>query len=187
MIRVQRFADLQPVPWRNGGGETREVAAHPPGAGFADFAWRISMATVGQDGPFSDFPGVDRTLAILSGDGIYLSVQGAREIALAPASEPHAFPADVPTSARLIGGPVLDLNVMTRRGRARHRVSHWRPRDAPAASVEIAALVVADGSILIGERELLPSDIAFVSSASLSGVHAGPRGARGFLVEIWQD
>ena len=109
------------MPWKNGGGTTTEIAVHPPGATAADFAWRVSMAPVTADGWFSEFPGVERSLAILRGAGIGLTQNGAT-IALTGASAPHRFPADVPTYARLNDGPILDLNVMTRRGHFTHRM-----------------------------------------------------------------
>ena len=62
--------------WKNGGGETAEIAVSPPGAALDAFDWRLSMAKVETDGPFSAFPGIDRTLAILEGEGIRLSVGG---------------------------------------------------------------------------------------------------------------
>ncbi len=44
------------MPWKNGGGETAEIAVFPPSADLSEFGWRISMATVSSDGPFSAFP-----------------------------------------------------------------------------------------------------------------------------------
>ena len=67
--RLVGSSDLVRVPWKNGGGTTAEVAVHPPGAGLDDFDWRISMADVAVDGPFSRFPGVDRTLVLAEGRG----------------------------------------------------------------------------------------------------------------------
>jgi environmental stress-induced protein Ves len=81
------------------------------------------MATVEASGPFSVFPGVDRTLSILEGEGILLSVEGRIPVGLTSRSGPLTFPADVATSAALIAGQITDLNVMTRRGRYRHKVS----------------------------------------------------------------
>ncbi len=69
------------VPWKNGGGVTEEIAVYPSDAGFDDFAWRISMARVGQGGPFSRFPGVDRTLAVLEGR-MRLDVEGGMPVDL---------------------------------------------------------------------------------------------------------
>lgn len=109
------------MPWKNGQGETVEIAVAPEGAGLSAFDWRVSMASVTADGAFSAFPGVDRTLSILSGAGIRLAVDGcARD--LTAASAPFSFPADRPAEAALLGGPVIDLNVMTRRGAWTHRV-----------------------------------------------------------------
>ena len=110
------------MPWKNGGGETTEIAVFPENAGLTDFDWRVSMAKVEEDGPFSAFAGIDRTLSVLEGAGIVLSVEGAAPTPLTRDSKPHSFPADVPTSASLIDGPVLDFNVMTRRGKIRHAV-----------------------------------------------------------------
>jgi environmental stress-induced protein Ves len=109
-------------PWKNGAGVTREVASFPPGSGLETFDWRVSIANVDADGPFSIFPGVDRTLIILSGEGIALQVAG-RSNRLRPGDEPFFFPADQPASCALLGGPVVDLNIMSRRGEIAHTVT----------------------------------------------------------------
>ena len=108
-------------PWKNGGGVTREIAASPRGAGMDAFDWRVSIAEVASDGPFSVFPEIDRTLTILSGDGIALEVDGQPHELLP--GRPFGFPGDSPASARLLGGPVTDLNVMSRRGKVAHQVT----------------------------------------------------------------
>ena len=110
------------MAWKNGGGETTEIAVSPEGAGLDAFDWRVSMARVERDGPFSAFPGIDRTLAILEGEGIILDVEGQVPFGMARRFEPVTFPADAPTSSRLTGGPILDLNVMSRRGTVAHAV-----------------------------------------------------------------
>jgi environmental stress-induced protein Ves len=105
-------------PWKNGGGVTMEIAVSPDGAGLDDFEWRLSAAEVASDGPFSTFPGIDRIIGILAGDGLILTVEGIGTIRLDARSEPFAFPGDTPTVGHLVGGPVTDLNLMVRRGRA---------------------------------------------------------------------
>ncbi|MFF0923164.1 HutD family protein [Rhizobium leguminosarum] len=114
-MRILRSGDHKRMPWKNGKGETVEIAVFPPGASINDFDWRISMATVAEDGPFSIFPGIDRTLAILDGNGMVLDAAGSEPVPLTTASDPLAFPADIPVAARLEDGAITDLNVMTRR------------------------------------------------------------------------
>ena len=63
------YAGLESAPWKNGGGSTTEIAIAPPGAGLDDFDWRISLATISEDGPFSVFPGIDRTLILHTTEG----------------------------------------------------------------------------------------------------------------------
>jgi len=129
------------MPWKNGGGETAEIAVSPGGAALAQFDWRISMARVAADGPFSGFPGVDRTLAVVAGAGLRLSVHGHAPVDLRDDSPPIAFPGDVATHGALIGGEVLDFNVMTRRGRHEHSVRRVRVAastvDAPLPSANL--------------------------------------------------
>ncbi|MDG4877429.1 HutD family protein [Mesorhizobium sp. WSM4935] len=121
-MRILRAADYRVMPWKNGGGTTTEIAVSPDGAGLDDFDWRVSMARVETGGPFSSFAGIDRTLSVLEGDGVVLDIAGEPPARLTSASAPLAFPGDVPTSAALIGGPITDLNIMTRRGRMAHEV-----------------------------------------------------------------
>lgn len=121
-LRVLRNKDYRRMPWKNGGGETVEIAVFPESAALADFDWRVSMATVASDGPFSVFPGIDRTLSILDGEGMTLFIEGRAPMTLTRASEPLPFQADAATSATLVNGAITDLNVMTRRGVLSHRV-----------------------------------------------------------------
>nr|WP_325264272.1 HutD family protein [uncultured Rhizobium sp.] len=122
-MRILPASDHKRMPWKNGKGETVEIAVFPEAASVDDFDWRISMATVAEDGPFSVFADIDRTLSILTGEGIELSVEGEPDRVLRPDTPPHAFPADAVTSARLLSGPITDLNVMTRRGKFIHGVT----------------------------------------------------------------
>ncbi|MBZ6074833.1 HutD/Ves family protein [Microvirga puerhi] len=119
-VHVIRSTDLTRVPWKNGGGTTAEIAVFPTGAGFETFGWRVSMADVASDGPFSAFPGIDRTLIVMEGNGIELSVDGVPYLLDGPSTK-LSFPGDDPTLGRLLSGPIRDLNIMTRRGQFRHR------------------------------------------------------------------
>jgi environmental stress-induced protein Ves len=145
-MRILRAADYRRMPWKNGGGLTTEIAVYPEGAGLDDFQWRLSMANVASDGPFSAFPDVDRTLAVLEGEGIVLAVEGRSEVALTDSSPPFAFTADKRSSARLIAGPILDLNVMTRRGRFAHRMARLGPGTATVGGSSLTMVFCAAGS-----------------------------------------
>ncbi|MEI9410779.1 HutD family protein [Mesorhizobium salmacidum] len=134
-MRVLRATDYRVMPWKNGGGTTTEIAVSPDGAGLDDFDWRVSMARVERSGPFSNFAGIDRTLSVLEGEGIVLDVAGRPPQRVTAASQPFSFPADQPTSAALIAGPITDFNVMTRRSRILHSVE----RLAISTAAEIPA------------------------------------------------
>jgi environmental stress-induced protein Ves len=125
-LRLLPAATRRPAAWKNGGGSTTEVAAFPPGARLGDFDWRVSMAEVATAGPFSEFPGVDRTLCLLAGAGMTLHVAGVGEVSLTAASPACRFAGDAATSAELHHGPIADLNVMTRRDRFEHTLERFR-------------------------------------------------------------
>lgn len=109
-IQVVDLAAVPPQPWRNGGGQTRELLAWPPGSG-AGWQLRVSVADIDRDGPFSAFPGVQRGFVVLEGAGVVLGFP-AGDLTLTTASPPlHFDGADAP-GCRLVAGPTRDLNLM---------------------------------------------------------------------------
>jgi len=167
-MHILRAENYRRMPWKNGRGETAEIAVFPEGAALDDFGWRVSMATVDEGGPFSMFPGVDRTLCILEGQGLLLSVEGRIPMGLTCRSGPLSFPADVPTSAALVAGPITDLNVMTRRGRYQHEVDMQELDGAMEIGFEGPALLFCrSGRVLVGigdrKEKLGRFDAAIVS------------------------
>jgi len=118
MARLIAFDSLAPVAWKNGGGSTTELAVFPPGAGFDGFIWRVSLATIAASGPFSRFEGIDRSLALVDGEKLALTVDGEKLI-LGPTDAPLRFSGEAQIAAS-VDGVTTDLNVMTRRGRCRH-------------------------------------------------------------------
>ena len=115
------------MPWKNGSGETIEIAASPEGASLDAFDWRVSMARVDSPGPFSIFPGIDRTLVVLDGTELVLHFEN-EAVHLTPDSTPHAFPADVFVTASLTAGGSTDLTVI-RGDRLRRVVIHANVAD----------------------------------------------------------
>ncbi|MFD8083636.1 HutD family protein [Kitasatospora sp. NPDC059722] len=121
-IQTLRASERPATAWLNGGGVTREVAGFPAGAALDGFEWRVSLADVATAGPFSPFPGIDRVITLVEGPGMVLTVDGAEHRIDAP-YRPFAFPGDASTDCRLLAGPVVDFNVMTRRGRVTAEVA----------------------------------------------------------------
>ncbi|MEO6877465.1 MAG: HutD family protein, partial [Gemmatimonadaceae bacterium] len=132
-MTVQRFvlADLPATPWKNGGGLTREIVARPPANGTAPFDWRVSVAEIAGDGDFSIFAGVDRVIALLSGDGVQLrSADGRVNHCLDTPLAPFAFSGDTALTATVLGGASSDFNIMTRRAAMRAEVRIVRSHDS---------------------------------------------------------
>lgn len=109
------------TPWKNGGGITHEIARHETGGRMV---WRLSVAEVGADGPFSRFDGLMRILTVIEGAGLTLATPGGDLVALP--RRPVRFPGDLPVDGRLIAGPVRDLNVIFDPGLVEARVDHLR-------------------------------------------------------------
>ena len=181
-------------PWKNGGGVTRELAIAPAGAGLDDFDWRISCAQVASGGPFSPFPGIDRSLAVLAGAGLRLDFAGADPLTLDGECAPLAFRGEQPVSAELLGGAVSDFNVMTRRTRWTHRLERLSLRGERSLAGEADLLLVygvagvvecrlADGRavrLLPGEGVLLDAE------EGAEVVLAAPQAAGVLLGRLWR-
>ena len=146
---------IAPQPWKNGAGLTREIAASP--AGGADFDWRISVAEVSRDAPFSAFPGVDRCIVLLRGAGMVLREHGGAWLhRLDETLQPFSFSGDDKLDARLIDGANSDLNVMVRRGRYRSEVAVVR-ETSTTAGAGAGLLLCCDGAWNVGGTRLFPT------------------------------
>jgi uncharacterized protein len=192
-MRIIRPSEYRRMPWKNGGGETVEIAVAPAGASLDAFDWRVSMAHVASSGPFSRFAGVDRTLAVLEGSGIRLSVAGRETVPLGRDTPPFGFSGDDPAEAELIDGAIEDLNVMTRRATHRHRLS----RLAATAPVSLRRegeflLVVARGAAarasVAGEEHALAADATvLIDQADAPRLDIAPAApAQLYVIELWR-
>jgi hypothetical protein len=146
--RLLPYAALEASPWKNGGGSTTQIAVAPHGASIDDFDWRVSLATIAQDGPFSVFEGVDRTLALVEGKGVLLDIDGHKAIldSSAPVVE---FRGESRVGALLVDGATRDFNVMTRRSACTHqvgrRILNGPSEFAPRGDVTLLFLLEGDG------------------------------------------
>lgn len=118
-MEIIRYAELKPVPWRNGGGVTRELARFPQASGQGAAAgdawdWRVSIAEVSRAGAFSRFAGMERVLTVVDGELLVLTVDGAEH----PLEKyrPYRFSGDADAAGALATGDIRDLNVITRTG-----------------------------------------------------------------------
>lgn len=110
-MNLVHLEDVAPQPWRNGGGQTRELLAWPVG----DWRLRISLADIETDGPFSAFPGITRWFTVVQGQGVVLRF-GDRTETLGAGSAPLRFDGAAAPDCTLIDGPTRDLNLMLRGG-----------------------------------------------------------------------
>ncbi len=162
-MKILRHADLVPVPWKNGGGVTREIARHEVDG---NIIWRLSIADVALPGPFSAFPGLLRILTVIEGAGMVL--ERFNDSALnANLFEPVAFSGDEPINGLLPVGPCRDFNII------------WNP-NAVAASVTVinafpSPIIVPTDAIMVllcltgtiqlpNGNTLAPFDCAFFES-----------------------
>ena len=99
--RILRADELRPVPWRNGQGVTRQIAAMPPGADADDLLWRVSLADVVGPAPFSRFPGVDRVIVLLDGAGFRMTLDDTQVHELTVPCAPFAFPGEAAVAVAL--------------------------------------------------------------------------------------
>lgn len=112
--------DCRRMRWKNDGGWTIELARSDAENG--DFRWRVSIAEIERDGPFSAFPGVDRDLLLLEGTGIELDIGDAPPRRLTRRFEHVRFDGEARVDCRLLAGPTRDFNVMARRDAVRAEV-----------------------------------------------------------------
>ncbi|MFN4127507.1 HutD family protein [Pannonibacter indicus] len=183
-----RWGMARAMPWKNGGGITHELAVFPQGAGLEDFGWRLSMAEVASDGPFSAFTGIDRTLALVDGAGIGLDFGADGETILSTPGAFTSFDGGVAVTGRLIDGPVLDFNIMTRRGAFRHSMERVTLEEGnglecsgPGAE-ETIALVCVSGRVTValaksGRETLQPRDCLVIADEEDTPLILGGDGA----------
>lgn len=171
--RILRADQLQPVPWRNGQGITRELAVMPPGAGADEFLWRVSLADVVGAAPFSRFPGVDRTIVLIDGAGFRMTLDGAQVHELTTPCVPFAFPGEAEVAVALAGGPTRDFNLMLRRGRATGGIEVWSYTAAQAVPPDLVLLHLVHGRARTPEGDLGPGDSWLPGTAASGPVEIG--------------
>lgn len=163
-MEILRKSALVDVPWKNGGGITRNIAV----ANFAArTAWRLSRADVAQDGAFSSFTGLVRILTVVSDTGMVLEhPNGTLD---ADPWQSVRFGGELDVFARLKDGPLSDLNLMFDPSLCEGTVSTLRgPLDLETIPPEpgLSAFHVLSGQPKLGDHSLDLGDTAFVETAT---------------------
>nr|WP_198980582.1 HutD family protein [Herbaspirillum sp. ASV7] len=150
---VGELSRIDAVPWKNEGGQTRELWVQPEQADFSSFTWRASVADVGRDGVFSTFEGIDRTIVLLEGGGFAMHSLGQQVHDLRECFVPHAFAGELPLSVQLHGAPTLDFNLMVRRDRAEGRVVILTEQNSRRLPADTVLLYVAQGAACLSDMD----------------------------------
>ncbi len=170
--------EFRRVQWKNGRGITKELAVHFV-KGESRYLWRISVASVDTDGPFSDFSGYERSLIMLEGKGIRLKHSGRKESILKDTSAVADFSGDGLTYAELIEGPIKDFNVMCLRGKCNAVTSVQKAgsrADLSCADVSIYSPYRTSVFSVCGKEYSLPEDHLFRISTEIKTVLSVKRG-----------
>lgn len=148
MLTLITAGEYKEQPWKNGGGLTHEIAA--------DDCWRLSIATIDRDGPFSEYRGYDRTIVAISGDLVEL--QAGDETILLELFQPLEFPGEERVHAR-VRGRARDLNVMSRRDEVAHDVEIVEGTQRFVLDEDEFAFVVAvDGNARVDDTPVAHGD-----------------------------
>ncbi len=110
--RVIPANEYRRTRWKNGQGWTREILRMPDSD---DWTWRLSIAEIEQDAAFSSFPGIDRELILLQGNGLRLAFAEGEQVELEPPHGRIRFAGEREVTGYLRDGPTHDFNLMWKR------------------------------------------------------------------------
>jgi environmental stress-induced protein Ves len=149
LIRKQ---DYRIVKWKNGRGQSFEIALFPPEAVFPNdpFIWRLSLAEVTENGPFSEFPGYDRYLTLVEGTSVKLDFQEQRPKVTLKRGDLHHFSGELKASAEQVLTTITDLNLLYKRQEVRAHFEVIQISNKPRSfhlEGRIAFLFVVSGPI----------------------------------------
>ncbi len=118
-MQIIPFKNLVSTPWKNGKGTTRQIIRYPEDSTLDDFIFRVSIASVTETGPFSSYPKIDRSLAVLEGSDLELNLNN-KIILFIPQNTIIHFDGVDKAVVTACQNDVLDFGVMSRQGLAIH-------------------------------------------------------------------
>ena len=158
---AQFFTDYQPMPWPNGMGITYEVVRAPESG---DFDWRISLADIDNDCPFSVLEGIDRWIVLMEGD--YMVLKNETDEHKIVEDAPFFYPGEIAFDCTLGGGPARDLNIMTRRGKTDSHVEVFSAGEHVIdASADTHIIVALKGATTVEGTEMKLRDAAVITGS----------------------
>ncbi|KAJ3046720.1 hypothetical protein HK097_000601 [Rhizophlyctis rosea] len=134
-LKVIDPKDCTRTPWKNGLGESQQIAIHPPqrNAERDEFIWRLSTSSVNDSCSFSVFPGYDVGLLLLSEEANTVANRNRRNSFVAPALlhhndqeksipfkplSPYTYPGEWTTTCRVKTSPLNHISFVANRERA---------------------------------------------------------------------
>jgi environmental stress-induced protein Ves len=148
-IEVITPAQWQTQRWQNGGGITHQLCRQDDANGML---WRLSIAEVASDGPFSCFDNIDRIILLLTGEGFSLHGVGANPQVLDAPLKPYYFAGETAIHCTLLKGAVRDFNLMTRRDKVQ---------------AELQVLTIGSA---VQTLPLSPQTLIYIASGSINAV-----------------
>ncbi|MGH8157679.1 MAG: HutD/Ves family protein [Rhodanobacter sp.] len=170
---IIRLSNCPPQRWKNGLGSTREIAVQPSSIGSDDFVWRVSIAEVDSAAPFSSFPGIDRQIVLLDGNGFTMTLDDRRTHALTTPFVPFAFAGESKVAVSLVDGPTRDFNLMVRRAQARGEIRASQQPGEQSPDPSTVLIYCAHGVIETAEGLLHAGDAWRPLQASPIRLHDG--------------
>lgn len=137
MIEIIPPNHFKQISWKNGQGTTTELAINAGGT-IDDFDWRLSIASVIEDGVFSNFSGYLRQLILIEGNGIELNHNNTSHDKLTKLLDSATFDGGYQTIGTLYNGPIKDFNIMTKENRYTAKIQ---------TMVETGDIVLKQGSL----------------------------------------
>ena len=158
-MSIRRLCDCPAMPWKNGMGRMRELAIYPVEATMDDFHWRVSVAEVDSAAPFSSFAGIDRYIALLSGDGFTMTLDERDRHTLTVPFEPYAFSGESTVNVALRSGATRDFNLMLRRTAVAGELERWHNVDIQELAPDVQLIYCARGAMECPEGPLVEGDV----------------------------
>ena len=153
MPKILSAKDFRSMPWKNGGGITRELYRLPHPVDSERFLFRLSMAQVASDGPVSLFPGIDRTLLLLEGQGCRLTFPERLDVVLDQPLVPLHFSGEDSIHCQLLAGACQDFNVMIDREWGETKTELSQARDFSAKNLSFVFDFQQEVLVVLGEGE----------------------------------